>query len=108
MQLQHQNEEFFQTLSLSARVPFSTSWDGRQLALALATGPSFELARTLAQKSPHAMRASKSLIDRSWRADARLGLALEESLQLTLLGSPNQVEAVNASLGKRAPRFSDV
>ena len=68
----------------------------------------FELARTLAQKSPHAMRACKQLIDRSWRADARLGLALEEELQLTLLGSPNQVEAVNASLARRSPKFSDV
>ena len=66
-----------------------------------------ELARAIATKSPHAVRASKALLDSAWRADARRGLALEEELQRTLLGSPNQMEAVNASLAKRLPTFAD-
>ncbi len=64
--------------------------------------------RGIAARSPHAIRASKRLLNEAWRADARTGLQLEETLQLTLLGSPNNVEAVNASMQKRAPVFTDV
>ncbi len=68
----------------------------------------FELARVIADKSPHAVRASKRLLNAAWRADATTGLALEEGLQLTLLGTPNQLEAVNAGLEKRVATFADV
>jgi len=39
--------------------------------------------------------------------DEREGLQLEESLQRTLIGSPNQIEAVQANMQKRAPVFAD-
>jgi enoyl-CoA hydratase/carnithine racemase len=65
------------------------------------------MAREIAQRSPQAMRAAKRLLNEAWRDDARHGLALEEDLQRTLLGSRNQLEAVQASIEKRAPRFSD-
>jgi enoyl-CoA hydratase/carnithine racemase len=64
------------------------------------------LAQTIARKSPEAIRAAKRLLQAAWRADARAGLALEEALQLTLLGTPNQVEAVTASLAGREPVFA--
>jgi enoyl-CoA hydratase/carnithine racemase len=67
-----------------------------------------ELARGIAARSPHAIRASKRLLNDAWRADARTGLGLEEELQLALLGSPNQIEAVNAALQKREAKFADV
>jgi hypothetical protein len=35
------------------------------------------------------------------------GLKLEERLQLGLIGTPNQVEAVMANLQKREPKFQD-
>jgi hypothetical protein len=35
------------------------------------------------------------------------GLRLEEELQVSLMGSPNQIEAVQANLQKRDPDFSD-
>jgi hypothetical protein len=35
------------------------------------------------------------------------GLALEEKLQRSLIGRPNQVEAVQANLQKREPKFTD-
>jgi hypothetical protein len=35
------------------------------------------------------------------------GLLLEEELQRSLLGKPNQLEAVRANAEKRAPRFQD-
>jgi len=76
-----------------------TSDDPRAAAL--------ELAREIAQKSPHAIRAGKRLLNEAWVGSPAEGLALEEALQRTLIGSPNQIEAVAANLEKRAPRFSD-
>ncbi|MDE0367191.1 MAG: crotonase/enoyl-CoA hydratase family protein [Gammaproteobacteria bacterium] len=65
------------------------------------------LGREIAGKSPDAIRAAKRLLESSWHADERDGLELEASLQKTLIGSPNQKEAVKANFGKRAPRFTD-
>lgn len=67
-----------------------------------------DLARQIASRSPHATRATKRLLRECWHADADRGLKLEQALQLTLLGSPNQVEAVNASLEMRAAVFKDI
>ena len=66
----------------------------------------FDLARSIAGRAPHAVRAAKRLLNEAWRADATTGLALEEALQRTLLGSPEQVEAVTASMQKREPKFA--
>lgn len=65
------------------------------------------LAREIAGKSPDAVRAGKRLLETSWRADAADGLALEASLQAGLIGTPNQVEAVQANFAKRSPQFKD-
>lgn len=65
------------------------------------------LAQEIAGKSPDAVRAAKQLYETSWHADARSGLELEASLQMGLIGTPNQVEAVKANFGKREPRFTD-
>jgi enoyl-CoA hydratase/carnithine racemase len=71
------------------------------LADALAT------ARLITTKSPHAIRAGKALLNDApgmSRADA---LKLETALQVSLLGSPNQMEAVQANMAKRDPVFKD-
>lgn len=71
------------------------------LADALAT------AELIASKSPHAIRATKTLLNDAptmSRADA---LKLETALQVSLLGSPNQMEAVQANMQKREPDFKD-
>jgi enoyl-CoA hydratase/carnithine racemase len=65
------------------------------------------LAQEIAGKSPDAIRAAKQLYEESWRADARTGLELESKLQIGLIGSPNQVEAVKANFENRAPVFKD-
>jgi len=72
-----------------------------------ARAAALELARSIAEKSPHAVRATKRLLREAWRADATTGLALEEGIQLTLLGSPNQLEAVNAAMEKRPACFRE-
>lgn len=66
-----------------------------------------ELAAEIAAKSPDAIRSSKQLFDEAWRAPAADGLALEEKLQRDLLGSPNQVAAVTATLSKQPGEFTD-
>jgi len=65
------------------------------------------LAREIASRSPDATRAAKGLLDRSWRAPAELGLALEAEAQRRLLGSPNQIAAVTAGLRNEAAEFRD-
>jgi len=65
------------------------------------------LAREIASKSPDAVRAAKKLLQASWQGSVAEGLLLEEQLQRSLIGKPNQVEAVKANLEKRAPVFKD-
>ena len=66
-----------------------------------------ELARTIAGKSPDAIRSAKQLLNASGLVDLEAGLRLEADLQGALLGSPNQIETVKASLQKREPRHQD-
>jgi enoyl-CoA hydratase/carnithine racemase len=66
-----------------------------------------ELAREIAVKSPSAIRAGKQLLDASGVVDVETGLRLEERLQASLFGKPNQIEAVRANIEKREARFSD-
>ena len=66
-----------------------------------------ETAKLIATKSPHAIRAGKALLNEAptmSRADA---LKLETALQVGLLGSPNQMEAVQANMMKRDPEFKN-
>jgi len=65
------------------------------------------LARDLATRSPDALRAGKRLLARAWDVPEAEGLLLEEKAQRSLVGTPNQVEAVRANLEKRAPEFGD-
>ncbi len=65
------------------------------------------LAREIAQRSPDAIRAGKRLLDASVAVPREDGMRLEEELQRRLIGSPNQLEAVQANLERRPPRFAD-
>ena len=66
-----------------------------------------ELADEIASKSPDAIRAGKRLLEEAWHADERAGLELETQLQVALIGSDNQREAIRANFEKRAPDFKD-
>jgi enoyl-CoA hydratase/carnithine racemase len=97
------------------------TWTGRifsgeeALAMGLATKVSADpradalaLARELASKSPHAIRAGKRLLNLA-QSDAGIDeIFLQETReQVALIGSANQVEAVTANLEKRDPAFAD-
>jgi len=49
----------------------------------------------------------KKLFEVAWHADPATGLELEQSLQGSLIGTPNQIEAVKANFEKRAPTFKN-
>jgi enoyl-CoA hydratase/carnithine racemase len=65
------------------------------------------LAREIAGRSPTAIRSAKRLLNEAYLGDEAEGLAREEKAQLALIGSPNQLEAVRANMGKREPKFED-
>jgi len=97
-------------LTYTARIVFGTE----AVALGLATRTSerpheeaLELAREIASRSPHAVRAAKRLLDASVVSSVEDGLLLEEKIQRSLLGRPNQIEAVRANMEKRPPKFED-
>ena len=84
------------------------------VALGLATrvaddplGEAEALAAAVASKSPHAVRAVKALLDTAPALEPDDALRLETDLQLQLLGTPNQIEAVAAKLANRPPTFAD-
>ncbi len=66
-----------------------------------------EIAREIAGRSPHAVRATKQLFNATRIGSVEDGFKLEERLQTSLIGSPNQIEAVQANLQKRQPDFKD-
>jgi enoyl-CoA hydratase/carnithine racemase len=83
------------TLGLATRV----DPDPRRAAL--------ELARNIAGRSPHAIRAAKRLLDLAGRVDLETGFAAEQKEIDALIGSPNQAEAVAAEFEQRPPLFTD-
>ncbi len=66
-----------------------------------------ELARKIAARSPDAIRHGKRLLNEAARARSEEALALEETLQRELLGSPNQIAAVTAAMTKEPAEFTD-
>jgi enoyl-CoA hydratase/carnithine racemase len=66
------------------------------------------MAREIAGRSPHAVRAAKRLLDLAGRTDLASGFAAEQEEIRALIGSPNQVEAVTARFEKRDPAFGEI
>lgn len=97
-------------LTFSGRIVSGTEAVELGLATYLSDTPleaALELAHEIAARSPDAIRAGKRLLNESVQVGVDEGLALEASIQATLIGSPNQTEAVRANLEKRAPAFTD-
>ncbi|TPG13257.1 crotonase/enoyl-CoA hydratase family protein [Sphingomonas koreensis] len=66
-----------------------------------------ELARTIAGRSPHAIRGAKRLLNMAHDADPHAMLEAETEEQVKVIGKPNMMEAVAANMAKRAPVFED-
>ncbi|MBN8552538.1 MAG: crotonase/enoyl-CoA hydratase family protein [Caulobacterales bacterium] len=65
------------------------------------------LAREIAVRNPEAIRAAKRLANLALQAGVEEILLAESREQGSLIGTPNQMEAVAANLQKRAPDFAD-
>jgi enoyl-CoA hydratase/carnithine racemase len=97
-------------LTFTGRVVSGT--EAVALGLATRTDPeprsaALELARSIAARSPDAIRAAKRLLGQAGRVSLEAGFSAEQKEIRALIGSPNQVEAVAAEFGKRPPRFAD-
>ncbi len=69
-------------------------------------GEAMVTAKEIAALSPHAVRAGKRLM-RDAPTDVLASFTFETALQMELLGTPNQAEAVQAMMGRRPGAFSD-
>ena len=67
----------------------------------------FALARTIAHRSPEAVRAAKKLLNDSALVPLAEGLSNEFEASASPMGAPNQIEAVVSRLQKRDPDFKD-
>ena len=97
-------------LTFTARVVSGAEAKELRLATHVSDDPrrdAMALAREIAGRSPDAVRAAKKLLNAALLGSVADGLALEAELQGTLVGKPNQLEAVKANLEKREPRFRD-
>ncbi len=65
------------------------------------------LAAEIAGKSPDAVRGAKRLFDEAWNGSPEQTLSLEASIQLGLVGSPNQLAAVSAGVSGQRAEFVD-
>ena len=96
------------------------TWTGRNVsgaeavALGLCTRASDDpladalaLARDIAGRSPGAIRGTKRLLEQSGRVPLAQQYADERHTIGSLIGTPNQVEAVAAFFEKRPPSFAD-
>jgi enoyl-CoA hydratase/carnithine racemase len=96
------------------------TWTGRTvsgeeaLRLGLATqlsddpyADAMALAREIAKKNPAAIRGAKRLFEQSGRVSLAEQFAAERETIGSVIGTPNQVEAVTAFFEKRDPVFSD-
>jgi enoyl-CoA hydratase/carnithine racemase len=80
------------------------------LATRLCAAPreaAFAVARDIAAKNPDAIRAAKRLLNAAPFGSVADGLIAESVEQQALIGSPNQLEAIQANLQKRPARFAD-
>ena len=97
-------------LVITARV-----FDGNEAyALGLATRLSatplddaMAMATEIAGRSPDAVRGAKALLNELFNSGAAEQFAAERRVIGSLIGRPNQVEAVMANFEKRAPAFTD-
>ncbi len=85
----------------AVRLGLATKLSDDPLAEALA------MAQDIAAKSPHAVRAAKRLFRSAALLDDADGFAAERREISQLIGSPNQVEAVQAYFEKRDPNYVD-
>lgn len=95
-------------LAMTGRVVSGEEAKDLGVVTEIATAPgerAAEIAASIAGRSPDAIPAIKKLLNTALEGPEDAALKLEAGLQMSVLGGPNQVEAVAANLEKRAPQF---
>jgi enoyl-CoA hydratase/carnithine racemase len=103
-------EDVLRELTYTARTLTAAEAHPLGLVTRLAEDPHAEalaLAREIANKSPDAIRAAKTLLNALPDSTEAQALQRESDLQDQLIGRPNQVEAVMSTLEKRPPSYSN-
>ncbi|MEY4748354.1 MAG: hypothetical protein RIQ60_568 [Pseudomonadota bacterium] len=106
-------DDHLRELTYSGRIVMGDEAVALGLATRVCDDPLAEaraLARSLAQRSPSALRAAKRLLNQAaghFDAAAAAQLQAESDEQMALLGQAHQVEAVRAQVEKRPPSFDD-
>jgi enoyl-CoA hydratase/carnithine racemase len=98
-------------LALTGRIVSGAEAVQLGLATRLADDPrtaAMELAREIASKNPYATRGIKALINMAGQTPLADAFKAEERTMVSLIGSPNNVEAVTAYFEKRDPVYRDV
>ena len=93
-------------LTYTARVLTGEQAERLGLVTRLAVDPlgdAMALAREISSRSPDAVRRAKRLFDEAWSGTAAQTLGLEARLQRELIGTPNQLAAVQAGLTTITP-----
>ena len=103
-------DDVVRELTYSGRVFSAAEAQTLGFATRLCADPRTEalaVAREIAGKNPHAVRAAKRLSNLAAAGTEAECLLAESREQAALIGTPNQIEAVMANMAKRTPRFSD-
>ena len=99
-------------LATTARVLNGIEAEQMGLATRVTSSPlddALAMARDIASKNPHAVRGVKELLNAAYAgSDAATQFAHERRVVRTVIGSPNQVEAIMAGFEKRPSHFNDV
>jgi enoyl-CoA hydratase/carnithine racemase len=97
-------------LTYTARVIDAREGYALGLVTRLAEDPlaaAMELAREIADRNPAGIRGAKSLFNRMFVDGVAEQFAEERRVIHSLIGTPNQVEAITANLEQRRPVFAD-
>jgi enoyl-CoA hydratase/carnithine racemase len=97
-------------LAFTGRMVSGTEAKELGLATRVADDPhaaAMELAREIAGKNPNAIKGVKALLNMAGQASLGEAFKAEERTMASLIGSPNNVEAVTAYFEKRDPKFAD-
>ena len=101
-------DDVVKDLVFSARVISGTEAHALGVVTRLSEKPletAMQIAREIAERSPDAVRGAKALINRLSNAGAAEHFAEERRIIHSLIGKPNQVEAVMSNFEKRSANF---
>ncbi len=97
-------------LAFTGRMVSGTEAKELGLATHVADDPhaaAMELAREIAGKNPYAIKGVKALLNMAGQVPLGEAFKAEERTMASLIGSPNNIEAVSAFFEKRDPKFAD-